>query len=387
MLCSAASRDARARPPRRPTRANGTTARRKFAAVTRVHQSRPSARSSCDLVLDGVVAARLQRRSRPRRSRAAARQRPERRRLQRARHPPRRRRARRAARTTLAEATRFAVTREQHRTRRASSGALDAPPCAASARTRAGSARASARPGRRPSTSEPARDLAEDQRRCRRRPSRARAGPRRAAACSLGDVAHVRARDDAGMPIATARSTVVALRELLEHRAERRVAALDQRVRRGTGSRRRRSGPSGASATARSSSDARRVEVLPLERRPAGGREAPARALGELGGARVVGVELAPVARGLLEVVADDLVLLVRGSRVASSQSAKRSCSSARDGLRQRLVGRVADQEVAEAEGVVARRSACDRAARAPCGRARAAGSGRRRAAAPARAR
>ncbi len=67
--------------------------------------------------------------------------------------------------------------------------------------------------------------------------------------------------------------------------------------------------------------------VAPPERAPAGGGEPLARALRK----RCVGLaELALVADGLLEVVAEDLVQLDQLLAALSSQSAKRSCSSAR---------------------------------------------------------
>ena len=59
--------------------------------------------------------------------------------------------------------------------------------------------------------------------------------------------------------------------------------------------------------------------------------------------------------------------------RSRSSQSAKRSWRSARSAFGQRLVGGVADEDVAEPERVAARSARTARAGRAPCARARAA--------------
>ena len=99
---------------------------------------------------------------------------------------------------------------------------------------------------------------------------------------------------------------------------------------------------------------ARRVEILPLERRSAGGREMPARTHCELCGARVVDFELSAQARRLLEVVADDLLLLVEVAvRLEPICEALVQLCAGR--LRKRVVGGVSDQEMAKAERVVAR--------------------------------
>ena len=99
---------------------------------------------------------------------------------------------------------------------------------------------------------------------------------------------------------------------------------------------------------------ARRVEILPLERRSPGGREMPARTRCELCGARVVDFELRAQARRLLEVVADDLLLLVElAVRLEPICEALVQLCAGR--LRKRVVGGVSDQEMAKTERVVAR--------------------------------
>ena len=94
--------------------------------------------------------------------------------------------------------------------------------------------------------------------------------------------------------------------------------------------------------------------VAAPERAPAGGREALA---GALGAARRVGLpELGLVAGGLLEVVAEDLVQLDQLGAVLLEPVGEALVQLGPGRLRQRVVGGVADQQVAEAEAVLARK-------------------------------
>ena len=74
---------------------------------------------------------------------------------------------------------------------------------------------------------------------------------------------------------------------------------------------------------------------------------------GELRGDVVERPELGPVAVGLLEVVADDLVQLDQVGAVLLEPEGKSLVELGSNGLRQSLVGRVADQEMAEAVRLV----------------------------------
>ena len=94
---------------------------------------------------------------------------------------------------------------------------------------------------------------------------------------------------------------------------------------------------------------------------------------------RVSVVELSPVAVGALQVVADDLVLL--DEHRVPVEPAGEGFVKLRSGLlRQRVVGGVPDQEVAEAECLVVGRGPAGRGGSAPSGRARGGGRERRRA-------
>ena len=86
--------------------------------------------------------------------------------------------------------------------------------------------------------------------------------------------------------------------------------------------------PRGAIAERSPEKRARRVEVAPVEARRAGRGEMARRRVARAGQAPGRRIELDAVAMRLLEVVADDLVAL--DESCVASQSAKRSCSSAR---------------------------------------------------------
>ena len=86
--------------------------------------------------------------------------------------------------------------------------------------------------------------------------------------------------------------------------------------------------------------------------RSAAGRQPSPRRGGQ--GAVVGRPELGPVAAGLLEVVAEDLVQLDELGAVLLEPGREALVEVRAGRLRQRVVGRVADQEVAEAEGVLA---------------------------------
>ena len=93
--------------------------------------------------------------------------------------------------------------------------------------------------------------------------------------------------------------------------------------------------------------------VLAEGRAVAAGRQAPPRRRGQL---VVVGQpELGAVAAGLLEVVAEDLVQLDELGPVLLQPGCEALVEVRAGRLRERLVGRVADQQVAEAEAVLAR--------------------------------
>ena len=108
-------------------------------------------------------------------------------------------------------------------------------------------------------------------------------------------------------------------------------------------------------------------EIFACGRAFAGCRQAGRRLTIDL---RVRTAELAPVARGLFEVVADDLVELDESARVPLEPVGEALVQVGARCLRQRVVGGVADQEVAEAVGVVAGQRRAVRTDRAPCGRA-----------------
>ena len=98
----------------------------------------------------------------------------------------------------------------------------------------------------------------------------------------------------------------------------------------------------------------RRVNVTALERGVPGASEAVGRAMRQPRHGRVAGVELRPVVRRLLEVVAHDLVLLDELS--AGFEPVREALVElGADGFREALVRRVTDEEVAEAKCVVAR--------------------------------
>ena len=134
-----------------------------------------------------------------------------------------------------------------------------------------------------------------------------------------------------------------------------------------SGSRGTRSGsPAGSRTTARwSRLAAARRSARCSARRPAADRRAEAAHASFLVGHSYLGA----VARGLLEVVAEDFVVARRDRPVRSSHEANRSWSSARDRLRQRVVRGVPDQQMAEPEGVLVGEHRGS-AGRAPSGRA-----------------
>ncbi len=165
-------------------------------------------------------------------------------------------------------------------------------------------------------------------------------------------IGHARARDDLEDRRDGAIG-LVAVRELLQPRTERRVAALRERVQQ-QGKQAPAFSGVGNELDRPLDERARRVEILPLERRSPGGREMPARTRCELCGARVVDFELGAQARRLLEVVADDLLLLVElAVRLEPICEALVQLCAGR--LRKRVVGGVSDQEMAKTERVVAR--------------------------------
>ena len=132
------------------------------------------------------------------------------------------------------------------------------------------------------------------------------------------------------------------------------LAALVQRARSSSGSNRLRSRPSGQRATARREQVPRRVHVVPVERPTTGRAEPLGRATRELEHAsRRPGRARAGTARPARGGSRGSRPAR-RGTHVASSQSAKRSWSSARTAFGKRLVRRVPDQQVPEAKRVVA---------------------------------
>ena len=95
-----------------------------------------------------------------------------------------------------------------------------------------------------------------------------------------------------------------------------------------------------------------REVVDPRERPAAGGRQSPPRRRRQCDVLRCP--ELGAVATGLLEVVAEDLVQLDELGPVLLEPGGEALVQLGACGLRQCLVGRVADQEVAKAEAVLA---------------------------------
>src|SRR5205823_14776045 len=87
---------------------------------------------------------------------------------------------------------------------------------------------------------------------------------------------------------------------------------------------------------------------------PSGRRETMTRRVSELVVARQS--ELLPVATGLLEVVAHDLVQLDEPTAVSLEPPRESLVQLRPRSLRQRVVGRVADEKVAEAEAILARK-------------------------------
>ena len=96
-----------------------------------------------------------------------------------------------------------------------------------------------------------------------------------------------------------------------------------------------------------------RAEVEPAQRAAACGGQA----LSSGGHERVVGglTQLPPIADGLLEVVAEELVQLDEGGAVLLEPARITRVQVRARGFRQRVVGGVPDQEVAETEAVLAR--------------------------------
>ena len=106
------------------------------------------------------------------------------------------------------------------------------------------------------------------------------------------------------------------------------------------------------SSSARSSSPCGGPLVAPPERAAAGGREPLAGAFGQ---GRVGLSELLLVAGGLLEVVAEDLVQLDQLVSALLQPGGEALVQLGPGRFRERVVGGVADQQVAEAEAVLAR--------------------------------
>ena len=92
------------------------------------------------------------------------------------------------------------------------------------------------------------------------------------------------------------------------------------------------------------------MEVAAIERPGAGRGQVPRCARGDL---RCRGAELGPVPRRLLEVVAEDLVQLDEVGASLRDPGGESLVQLGASGLRQRLVRRVADEQVAEAKRVV----------------------------------
>ena len=117
-----------------------------------------------------------------------------------------------------------------------------------------------------------------------------------------------------------------------------------------------RSGSSTGRTSPARSSRPRRGHVAPHPTvPPRGGHEPLARAPGEIAPVLVDRPELGAVAIRLLEVVADDLVQLDEVGAVLLEPVGEPLVQVGADGLRQRLVRGVADQQVAEAEGLLVR--------------------------------
>ena len=93
--------------------------------------------------------------------------------------------------------------------------------------------------------------------------------------------------------------------------------------------------------------------VLPTRRTVAAGRQAPSRRGGQ--GAVVGRPEIGAVATGDLEVVAEELVQLDEFGPVLLQPGREALVEACPGGFRERVVGRVADEDVAEAEAVLAR--------------------------------
>ena len=122
-----------------------------------------------------------------------------------------------------------------------------------------------------------------------------------------------------------------------------------------------------------------RREVVARERAPSGRREQRRRALAELPASRRRRAELAACAVRLFEVVPEELLDCARRLLLEPVREALVQLGAPL--LGQRRVGGVADEDVAEAERVLARRSSpAPRGRRAACGRARAGASRRVRA-------
>ena len=122
------------------------------------------------------------------------------------------------------------------------------------------------------------------------------------------------------------------------------------------------------SASARSSRRAAaRSSPRQSARRPAAASRSPARSARAASGLS----ELCLVAGGLLEVVAEDLVQLDEVGAALLEPAGEALVQLGADRLRQRVVGGVADQQVAEAEAVLARELRPGRGGSAHGGRAR----------------
>ncbi len=98
----------------------------------------------------------------------------------------------------------------------------------------------------------------------------------------------------------------------------------------------------------------RRGEVAPRARLRAGGREQSPGALAERAGLVVLDAQLGAVPVGLREVVAEELVELDELAPLLLEPRGEACVEIGAYGLRKGLVGGIADQEVAKAEGVLA---------------------------------
>ena len=137
----------------------------------------------------------------------------------------------------------------------------------------------------------------------------------------------------------------------------REVAGLEQRPRRARPRPRCRAGSSGGEQVDRAAQQAGgRGQVATRERAPAGRAELVGRARGDRPALGVERPELAPVAIGLLEVVAEDLLELLLPAALLVDPLGPGHEPLVELGagpLQQRPVGRVADEQVAEAVGLV----------------------------------